>query len=352
MNIKITLTKHSKEKDFSDLGFGKIMTDHMFMMDYYDGSWHNPRIEPYHDLSLDPASIVLHYAQETFEGLKAYYGDDGQIRLFRPERNAKRFQNSNERLCIPKIATDDFLEACKAIVKVEKAWIPKKKGCSLYLRPFCIATEKRIGVHPAKEYLFAIICSPVALYSSKGLEPNKLLVEDEYVRAVQGGTGFAKCGGNYAGSLIAEQKAKAHNCDFVLWLDAKERKYVEEVGAMNIFFKIDDYYITAPINGTVLDGVTRNSVIALLKDQGKIVKEEKLAIDELFLLAKQHRVAEVFGTGTAAVIVPFGKMVYRDQEVTIGDNQTGPMSLYLYNTLTGIQYGKIADKFNWVTVVK
>ncbi len=354
MEIRIEKTTHPKEKpDQKNLGFGKYMTDHMFMVDWHkDEGWSNARIVPYAPLELDPACVVLHYAQETFEGLKAYRTAEGKIQLFRPEMNAKRMQRSNERLCMPTLPVEDFVQAVKALVKVEEDWVPSEPDTSLYIRPYMFSTEASLGVHMAAAYTFIIICCPVGAYYPTGLDPVKILVEDELVRAVKGGTGFTKCGGNYAGSILGQVKAEKLGYTQVLWLDGEERKYVEEVGTMNIMFKIAGEIYTAPIdNGTVLAGVTRDSMITLLRDWGYTVHEEKLAVDTLMKAGHDGTLEEVFGTGTAAVISPVGELRYKDDEVVIGDFKTGELTQKLYDTLTGIQWGRIEDTYGWTVTI-
>ena len=354
MEIKITRSTNLKEKpDQNNLGFGKYFTDHMFLMDYDEGiGWHDARIVPYAPIPMDPATMVLHYAQETFEGLKAYRNPKGEILLFRPEMNGKRLINSNKRICMAELPVDMFVEAVEAIVKHEQDWIPTAPNTSLYIRPFMYASQPGVGVHPAKSYRFVIILSPVGNYYPEGVNPIKIWVEDEYVRAVKGGTGFTKCGGNYAASIAAQVKAEQHGYTQVLWLDGVHRKYVEEVGTMNIMFLIGDEVITAPIEGSVLPGVTRDSMITLLKDWGYKVSERELSIDELMEAGHNGTLKEVFGTGTAAVISPVGELNYKGDIVTINDFKTGPLTQRLYDTLTGIQWGKLEDKFNWTRVVK
>ena len=354
MDIRFIKRDVLKEKpqDESQLGFGKYMTDYMFVMDWHrDKGWYDARIEPNAPIQLDPACVTLHYAQETFEGLKAYRTESGQIQLFRPEMNAKRMINSNKRLCMPEFPVEDFVEAVKAIVKCEEDWVPHSKDTSLYIRPFMFATEAALGVHMASAYKFMIICCPVGAYYPTGLDPVKIMVEDELVRAVKGGTGFTKCGGNYAGSILGQVKAENEGYTQVLWLDGEERKYVEEVGTMNIMFKINGEIITAPIEGTVLPGVTRDSMITLLRDWGYTVREEKLAVTDLMQAGHDGTLEEVFGTGTAAVISPVGELKYKDDVVTINDNKTGELTQKLYDTLTGIQWGRLEDKFGWVVPV-
>ncbi len=353
LDIKITRTQTPKEKpDQSKLGFGKIFTDHMFIMDYTEGKgWHDPRIEPYHNLSLSPASMVFHYGQEMFEGLKAYRGADGKARLFRPDMNGKRTNDTNKRLCIPELPVEDFVEAVKAVVKVDEDWIPTAPSTSLYIRPFIIATDDFLGVAPSKTYMFIIILSPSGAYYESGLAPVGIWIEDDYVRAVKGGIGFAKTGGNYAASLAAQVKAHDGGYSQVLWLDGVERKYIEEVGAMNIFFKIDGKVVTPALSGSILPGITRNSVITLCKDWGLEVEERKISVDELIEAQKSGKLEECFGSGTAAVISPVGTLRYKDDVMTIGDGTTGALSQKLYDTVTGIQNGTVEDKFGWVVNV-
>lgn len=353
MEIRFEKREQLKEKpDQSNLGFGKYITDYMFICDWSkDQGWHDARIVPEGPIEMDPACMVLHYAQETFEGLKAYRTKEGKIQLFRPEMNAKRMIRSNERLCMPGFPVEDFVEAVKAIVEVEKDWVPSEPDTSLYIRPYMFATESALGVHMASSYKFMIICSPVGAYYASGLDPVKIMVEDELVRAVAGGTGFTKCGGNYAGSIAGQMKAEKLGYEQVLWLDGNERRYVEEVGSMNIMFKIDGEIWTAPTEGTVLPGVTRDSMLHILKDWGYTVREERLAIDDLMRFAHEGKLEEVFGTGTAAVISPVGELRYKDDVVVINDNKTGELTQKLYDTLTGIQWGKIADDYNWTVEV-
>lgn len=354
MEIKITkTTKPAAKPDQNNLGFGKIFTDHMFVMNYTEGQgWHDARIVPFEKISLSPAAMVFHYGQEMFEGMKAYRGADGKIYLFRPDMNAKRANNSNTRLCIPHIDENDFVEAVKAVVSVDKDWIPTAEGTSLYIRPFIIATDEFLGVAPSKTYLFIIILSPSGAYYESGLKPVGIWIEDEYVRAVKGGMGFAKTGGNYAASLIAQVKAHDDGYSQVLWLDGVERKYIEEVGAMNIFFKIDGKIVTPMLNGSILPGVTRDSVINLCKHWGMDVVEKRISVDELLEAQHSGKLEEVFGTGTAAVISPVGKLRYKDEVMTIGIGEIGPVSQKIYDTVTGIQWGKIEDPLGWRVEVK
>lgn len=353
MKIRFEERKYLKEKPTGNLGFGKYQTDYMFVMDYEEGQgWHDARIVPYGPIEFDPASMVLHYAQETFEGMKAYKAKDGRILLFRPEMNARRFINSNKRLSMPIIEEDDFVQAVEEIVRVEKDWIPTGEGESLYIRPYMFATEKAIGVHPSHSYKFIIICSPVGAYYPEGVNPVKIYVEDEFVRATVGGTGFTKCGGNYAGSLAAQVKAEALGYTQVLWLDGVERKYVEEVGSMNVMFEINDTIITAPTEGTVLPGVTRDSILHILRDWGYKVEERHLAIDDLMKAGHDGTLQEAWGTGTAAVISPIGELYYKGDVVQINDFKTGALTQKIYDTLTGIQWGDLEDTYGWTHEVK
>lgn len=354
MEIKIERATTLKPKpDQSNLGFGNYFTDHMFIMDWtIEDGFKDARIVPYGPISMDPASMVLHYAQETFEGMKAYLAKDGRILIFRPEMNARRFINSNRRLCMAEIPEEMFVEAVKAIVAYDKDWIPTAEGTSLYIRPFMFASEAAVGVHPASSYKFIIILSPVGAYYPEGVNPIKIYVEDEYVRATKGGTGNTKCGGNYAASIAAQVKAEKLGYTQVLWLDGVERKYIEEVGTMNVMFKIDGDIITAPCDGTVLPGVTRDSIMKLLTSWGYNVIEKHLAIDDLMQVAKEGRLEEAFGTGTAAVISPVGELNYKGEIITINDFKTGSLTQQLYDTLTGIQWGNVEDTFGWTQEVK
>ena len=351
LDIKITRTTEPKAKPVAGqkLGFGKIFTDHMFVMNYTEGKgWHDPRIEPFHNISLSPAAMVYHYGQEMFEGLKAYRNpENGEVYLFRPDMNAKRTNATNERLVIPQLPVEDFVQAVSAVVDVDRDWIPTEPGTSLYIRPFIIATDEFLGVAPSKTYLFMVILSPSGAYYESGLAPVGIWIEDEYVRAVRGGIGFAKTGGNYAASLIAQQKAHDAGYSQVLWLDGVERKYIEEVGAMNIFFKIAGKVVTPALSGSILPGITRDSTIQLCKEWGYEVQERKISAEELLQAQKDGTLEEVFGTGTAAVISPVGKLRYQDEVMTIGNGETGPLSMKLYETITGIQTGKLEDTKGW-----
>ena len=354
MDIKITKTTTPKAKPApgQPLGFGKIFTDHMFVMNYTEGKgWHDARIVPYGNLSLAPSAMVFHYGQEMFEGLKAYKGDDGSVYLFRPDMNAKRANNSNKRLVIPELPEEDFVEAIKAVVDVDRDWIPTDPGTSLYIRPFIIATDEFLGVAPSKTYLFIIILSPSGAYYESGLEPVGIWIEDEYVRAVKGGMGYTKTGGNYAASLIAQVKAHDDGYSQVLWLDGVERKYIEEVGAMNIMFKIGGKVVTPMLNGSILPGVTRDSIIRVCKDWGYEVEERRISVDELVAAAKDGTLEEVWGTGTAAVVSPVNKLRYEDEVMHIGDGGIGELTQKLYDELTGIQWGKRPDTRGWRVTV-
>ena len=353
LNIRVEKTTSPKQKpDGKNLGFGKIFTDHMFVMNYTEGQgWHDARIVPFQDLTLSPACMVFHYGQEMFEGLKAYRGADGKARLFRPIMNARRTNASNARLCIPQLPEEDFVQAVSEVVKVDEAWIPSEPGTSLYIRPFIIATDAFLGVAPSKTYLFIIILSPSGAYYASGLKPVGIWIEDDYVRAVRGGMGFAKTGGNYAASLAAQVKAHDDGYSQVLWLDGVERKYIEEVGAMNIFFKIDGKIVTPMLNGSILPGITRNSVIELCKSWGMDVEERKVSVDELIEAQKTGKLEEVFGSGTAAVISPVGKLRFKDDVMVIGDGNIGPVSQKLYDAITGIQNGTKDDPFGWVVTL-
>lgn len=354
MEIKITKATTLKEKptDESKLGFGQRFTDHMFTMQYTEGiGWLDAEIKPYAPFVLDPACVVFHYAQEIFEGMKAYRTADGKIQLFRPDCNASRMNDSAERLCIPQIPVEDYIQAVKALVEVEKDWVPHSEGTSLYLRPFTFATDVTLGVHASKTYTFCIIASPSGAYYAEGINPVRIYVEDEYIRAAPGLTGFTKCGGNYAASIKAGNEAEKQGYAQVLWLDGVEKKYVEEVGAMNILFKIDGKIYTAPCVGTVLPGVTRRSIIELCKDWGYEVIEDKLAIADIMKAAEEGKLEEVFGCGTAAVVSPVKELKWKDQVANIGNGEIGELTQKLYDTLTGIQWGTIEDTKGWIVPV-
>ena len=352
IRIEPAATLKTKPAD-NELGFGRYFTDHMFMMNYDEGKgWHDARIVPYGPIQLDPSAMVFHYGQELFEGLKAYRCADGSIRLFRPDKNIERMNNTCRRMCVPEIPAEDVLQAISSLVKYEKEWIPHSDGTSLYIRPFIIATEPQLGVHPAKNYLFMIILSPVGSYYKGGLNPVKIYIERDYVRCVKGGTGMAKCGGNYAASLSGQVKAAENKCEQVLWLDGVERKYIDEVGAMNVFFVIDGKVITPSLeDGNILPGVTRASCIEVLRSLGYTVEERKISVDELFEAHAAGKFDESFGTGTAAVISPVGEYIDGDKHMVINDGKIGPISQKLYDTITGIQWGKTDDSMGWTVTI-
>lgn len=354
-NLKVELTKTPKEKptDESALGFGKIFTDHMFIMDYSSAKgWHDARIVPFAPVSLSPAAMCFHYGQEVFEGLKAYRTADNKIQLFRPEENFKRLNSSNQRLVIPPVDEEFVLDCLVELIKVEKDWIPHSEGASLYIRPFIIAVDPFLGVCPSDTYMLMIILSPSGAYYSSGLNPVNIYVESNYVRAVKGGMGYTKTAGNYAASLIAQHEAHEQNYSQVLWLDGIEKKYIEEVGSMNIFFVIDGEIITPMLQGSVLPGITRKSVIEMCKSWGLPVSEKRLSIQEVADAYDAGKLDEVFGTGTAAVISPVGHLKWENKVMEINDNKIGAISQRLYDTLTGIQWGKIKDTFNWIHEIK
>ena len=353
--IKVELTKQPKAKptDETKLGFGSIFTDHMFVMNYDEGQgWHDARIVPYGPIELDPSAMCLHYGQTVFEGMKAYRAKDGRVLLFRPEKNMARLNVSNERLCIPKIDEAFALKCIEKLVSVEKDWIPTAEGTSLYIRPFIFATDAHVGVHPGKHLMFMVICSPVGAYYPEGLNPVKIYVESKYVRAVRGGMGYAKTGGNYAASLKAQDEAEEQKYTQVLWLDGVERKYVEEVGTMNVFFVIGDEVVTPALQGSILPGVTRMSSIEILKSWGLNVSERPIEIQEIYDAYQNGQLKEAFGTGTAAVISPIGQLKWDDHVMEINNGKIGEISQRLYDTLTGIQWGNIEDTMHWTVEVK
>ncbi len=354
MNLTIEKTKNPKAKpDWNNLSFGKIFTDHMFLMDYDEGKgWYDPRIIPYGPFQLDPSSMVLHYGQSIFEGLKAYKTPDGRTLLFRPEANFNRLNISAERLCIPKIDVDFSVEVLKTLIKLEEDWIPKADGTSLYIRPYIFATDPYVGVKASSTYYYNIILSPVGAYYAEGLKPVKIYVEDEYVRAVKGGMGFTKTAGNYAASLLAGEVAKDKGYAQVLWLDGIHKKYIEEVGSMNIFFKFKDELVTPALNGSILAGITRDSIIHMAKNMGLKVSERLLSIEEVFDRHQQGELEEVFGSGTAAVVSPVSELNWSGKIIEIGGGKMGELTSTLYDQLTGIQWGKIADPYGWTVEVK
>ncbi|MEJ2698976.1 MAG: branched-chain amino acid aminotransferase [Desulfuromonadales bacterium] len=344
--------KKPRIQDESKLVFGKQFTDRMFIMEYDSGrGWHSARIAPYGPFQIDPAALVLHYSQEIFEGLKAFRRQDGTVALFRPEENIKRFNRSARRMVMPEVDEAFFLKALKELLRLEADWVPHSEGTSLYIRPTMIATEAVLGVKPSEKYLCYIILSPVGAYYKGGLSPVKIWISDDYVRVAPGGTGEAKTGGNYAASLRASMEAARKGFDQVLWLDAVHRKYVEEVGSMNICFLYDGKVVTSPLHGTILDGITRRSVLTLVKEMGLEVVERALTVEDIFEGAETGRLQEAFGTGTAAVVSPVGQFTYGDRTVTIQGGQAGKLTLKLYDTLTGIQYGRIPDPHGWVELL-
>jgi branched-chain amino acid aminotransferase len=356
MQIKITKTTNPKVKptDESQLGFGKIFSDHMFIMEYENGQWCNPEIKEFSNISLSPAATVLHYGQEIFEGMKAYRRADGKVCLFRPEENFTRMNVSAARSVIPQLDADFCIKALEELIKVDIDWVPQNAsgaGAALYIRPFIIAVDPFLGVRPADKYYFIIITSPSGAYYSTGLNPVSILIEENYVRAVKGGMGFAKAGGNYAASLLGQKEAQGQGYEQVMWLDGIERKYIEEVGAMNVFFIIDGEVITPELSGSILPGITRKSAIELCRSWGMKVTERKISADELFEAYDSGKLNEIFGTGTAAVISPVGKIKKGEQVIEINGGKIGETSQKLYDTLTGIQFGRIADTMNWVKSV-
>ena len=349
------LTDHPKQKptDESKLGFGTIFSDHMFVMNYDEGEgWHNPRIVPYGNFEISPAAMCLHYGQSVFEGMKAYRAVDGRILLFRPDKNMARLNSSCDRLCIPLIDEKFAEKAIEKLVSVEKDWVPHADGTSLYLRPFIIGVDSHIGVHPAKHLLFFVLCSPSGAYYPEGLNPVKIYVEKNYVRAVRGGMGYTKTAGNYAASLKAQDEAEKQEYTQVLWLDGVERKYIEEVGTMNVFFVIDGEIVTPELQGSILPGITRMSALELLRSWGMKVSERRLSIQEVADASRQGKLDEAFGTGTAAVISPIGHLKWGDEVMEINNGKIGPISQRLYDTMTEIQWGKIKDPFGWTVEVK
>jgi branched-chain amino acid aminotransferase len=355
MDLKIIKTDSNSLKPRpkeSELGFGIYTTDHMFLMDYDEANgWHHPRITPYQPLQLDPAAMVLHYNQEVFEGLKAYHIKPGKIGLFRPKKNINRFNDSARRMVMPEVNPDLFLEAMNALIQVDADWLPKSEGTSLYIRPTMIATEAALGVKTSKQYLFYIILSPVGAYYPEGFSPTRIFVSDEYVRAVQGGAGEAKTSCNYGPTLYVSQKVSRQGYTQVLWLDAKERKYVEEVGTSNVFFLINDELVTPPLSGTILAGVTRDSVIQLAQHWGLKISERMISIDEVVDACDKGTMNEMFASGTAAVISPVGEIGYKGKNIKIGDGATGKLAQRFYDEITGIQNGVKKDPFNWRVMV-
>jgi len=351
IRISRAATKKPKPKD-SELTFGTVFTDHMFVMDFQEEKgWYDPRVEPYGPFPLDPASAVLHYAQAVFDGLKAFRGRDGQVRLFRPQKHVERLIQSSQRLCIPPLDPDLALKSLVTLVGIEKDWVPSTVGTSLYVRPTIIASEPFLGVRPAKSYIYYVILSPVGAYYPEGINPVKILVVDKYVRAVEGGVGAAKTGVNYAASLYAAEEAKHAGFTQVLWLDGRERKYIDEVGTMNIMMKIGDEIVTPPLSGTILAGVTRDSALTLMRDWGLRVSERPVTIDEVAAAARTGTLEEVWGTGTAAVISPVGELAYKGERLVINGGRIGTLTQQLYDAIVEIQYGTAPDTRGWTVPV-
>ncbi|MGM0417800.1 MAG: branched-chain amino acid aminotransferase [Thermodesulfobacteriota bacterium] len=353
MDLKINQSQELKQKpDQENLGFGTIFTDHMFIMDYQKGKgWHDARIVPYGSFTLSPATTVFHYAQAVFEGLKAYKNPENEIQLFRADDNFARMNKSAARMCIPEFDEDFVLESMKKLIDIDKNWVPSKEGTSLYIRPAIIATDEYIGIKASDNYRFFIIMSPVGAYYPEGFDPVKIWVTKDYVRSVPGGVGEAKTAGNYAASLYASEKAVSEGYTQVLWLDGVEKRYIEEVGSMNIFFVIDNEIITPKLTGSILPGITRDSVIKMAEKEGYTVKQEKISIDYILKAGEENRLQEVFGSGTAAVISPVGEIAYEDKKVVVGDGKTGPLSAKFFSLLTDIQYGRQSDPFKWIIKV-
>ena len=349
MEIKITKTNTPGVMPAEDkLGFGKVFTDHMLLVDWnIDKGWYNARIEPFGRISLHPASTVLHYGAEIFEGLKAYRRADGGVQLFRPMENVQRMNRSAERMSLPEMPEEDMLQLLTEFVKMEEKWVPKSFGTSLYLRPFLFGNDEALGVHAVHNATFMLIGSPSGSYYKEGINPVSIMIENEDVRTVRGGTGYAKCGGNYAASTRAGERAAKKGYSQVLWLDGVERKYIEEVGAMNVMFKIDGEIVTPMLTGSILPGITRKSCIEVLKSQGYKVNERLLSVDELLKALEEGKLEEAWGCGTAAVVSPIGKLAFGEKEFVVNGGKIGEVTQKLYDILTGIQWGKIEDAFNW-----
>jgi branched-chain amino acid aminotransferase len=352
--IDITRTTSPKPRVSEEaLGFGQVFTDHMFLVDYGDvDGWHSPRIVPYQPLAMDPASAVLHYAQAVFDGLKAYRGQDGSLRLFRPGDHAARLNRSCAGLCIPPLDEAMIEASFHALVDVDRDWVPSRPGTSLYLRPAVIATERFLGVRPAKAYTYFLIASPVGSYYGEGIDPVSILVAERHVRAVEGGLGAFKAGANYAASLYAAEEAKREGFSQVLWLDGVRHRYLDEVGTMNIMLRIGDEVITPPLSGTILAGITRDTVITLLRDWGMIVSERPIPIDEVIAAVRNGTLTEMWGTGTAAVVSPVGELGYKSERLTIANGQIGPLTHRLFDAITGLQYGTVPDPHGWIKPVR
>jgi branched-chain amino acid aminotransferase len=353
-SFPVTPTRSPKPKPADEaLSFGKVLTDHMVLMEYDQGrGWHSPRIEPYRPLPLDPATCVLHYGQAIFDGLKAFRGEDGRIRLFRAQRHAERLNRSARLMCIPELPVDLVRESFEALVGLDHEWVPRKPGTSLYMRPTVIATDAFLGVHPSHSYLYFLIVSPVGSYYKEGVKPVRILASDRHVRAVQGGLGEAKTAANYAASLAGQAAAEAAGYTQVLWLDGVHRRFIDEVGTMNIMVRMGEEVITPPLAGTILDGVTRDSILTLLRDWGHKVSERPIAIEEVMQAGRDGTLREMWGTGTAAVVSPVGLLGYKDQQVVINGGETGALTQKLYDSIVGIQYGRTNDAYGWTTEVR
>lgn len=348
-DLKIILNKQPKTKNLTNLEFGRTFTDHMFMMEYSEEKgWYNPRIVPYENLSMDPSSCVLHYGQGIFEGLKAYRKQNDEIQLFRPEDNFSRLNRSARSLCIPQFDEQKVLQYLKVLLQIEKDWVPGDFGTSLYIRPYIIATDHFLGVDPSLNYRLIIILSPVGAYYPEGFKPVKILVEEKYVRAIRGGLGEAKTMANYAAGLLAGKEAKQKGYNQVLWLDGIQQEYIEEVGTMNIFFKIDGIVVTPPLNGTILPGITRDSVIKILKGWNIPIEEKTISIEDIIKASQEGILEEMFGSGTAAIISPISELAYQDHKITVENYDENSLVTKLYNYLIGIQYGLEKDPFGWV----
>lgn len=356
LDVTLHKAKTLKEKpDQNQLGFGQYFTDQMFTMRWNkEQGWHDAKIEPYGNFSLDPAAMVFHYSQEIFEGLKAYRGTDdaASVLLFRPMDNLNRLNDSAVRMCMPCIPADKVLQAMKGLIYLERAWIPESQGAALYIRPAMIATEAALGVRPANEYLFFIICSPVGAYYAEGFSPTKIYVEDEYVRAVQGGVGHVKTGGNYAASIKAHTTSQRKGYTQVLWLDAIERKYIEEVGTSNIFFVINGKLITPPLSGSILPGITRDTVLQLAHDWNIPASEQRITIDEVLAAIEDGSLTEAFGSGTAAVISPIGELGYQGKTIMINNGETGLLAQRFFDGIEQLQRGAAPDPHDWLVRVK
>ena len=346
--IRRSTTPRAKPDD-SSLEFGTVFADHIYLQEWHlDRGWHDARIEPYGSFSLDPAACVLHYAQAIFDGLKAFRQPDGKVKLFRPRKHAERLINSARRMCIPPLEVEQIIQSFVTLVDLDRDWVPRSHGTSLYVRPTIVATEPYLGVRPSTSYLYFVILSPVGSYYGGGMQPVKILVADEYVRAVEGGVGAAKTAGNYAASLYAAEQAKHKGYAQVLWLDGVHRRYVDEVGTMNIMLRVGDEVLTPPLSGTILPGITRDSVLTILRDWGIPVAERPISIEDVVEAHARGTLREVWGTGTAAAISPVGELGYRDRQLVVNDGRIGELTQRLYDTLLGIQYGTQPDIFGWL----